>query len=92
MKRYRGSCRCVSRELSIRERERGCIASFVRERSGTLFLPLFRSSLRACVRRSLPRFVTCFHGKNRVTTAVILSLDDTLDDEDVLVIFDELQV
>ncbi|XP_015750952.1 PREDICTED: methionine--tRNA ligase, cytoplasmic-like [Acropora digitifera] len=48
--------------------------------------------LCACVRRSLPRFVTCFHGKNRVTTAIMLSLDDTLDDEDVLVIFDELQV
>ena len=91
MKRYRGSCRCVSRELSIKERERRCIASFVRERSGNLFLPLLRSS-RACVRRSLPRFVTCFHGKNRVTTAIMLSLDDTLDDEDVIVSFDELQV
>ena len=39
-----------------------------------------------------PVLLRVFTEKNRVTTAIMLSLDDTLDDEDVLVIFGELQV
>ena len=58
---------------------------FVRERSGTLF-------------SSLPRpypvfFLTCLQGKKiRVTAVIRLYMDDTLDEEGILMIFDQLEV
>ena len=35
---------------------------------------------------------TCLKEKNRVTTTMILYMEDTLDEEDVSMIFDELEV
>ena len=68
------------RALDLRTRRKKS-TSFVRERSGTLF-----SSLRVC-------FFTCLQAKKiRVTAVIRLYMDNTLDEEDVLIIFDHLGV
>ena len=72
------------RALDLKTRRKKS-TSFVRERSGTLF-------------SSLPRiypvfFFTCLQGKKiRVTPVIRLYMDNTLDEEDVLMIFDHLGV
>ena len=78
--------------------------SFVRERSGTLFSSSSSYSRNLLLwiennqfRVLYPVFFFFFFNRNLkekicVVTAIILYRDDTLDEEDVLIIFDELEV
>ena len=66
--------------------------SFIRKRSDTLFLSSSSCSCDLFLKIENNQFLILYSCVLRVTTAIVLYMDDTLSEEDVLIIFDELDV